>query len=190
MSIDPIAWWTSTFGEIPPRGHLLRGVLSDNWTRFHSLPESKRYAENAVEYSELSYRHLTVTGELFEKGQPIYVFRSLSYEKKLKGKTRHQLCGRQFREEMVALPVEQNALDEGERYFVRALVSSWVPDFFSELTLQVADEKVAGITIVSPTTRNIYCPYDGGMDIFAFSKSPSYLEKKFSTWMSLRSDKM
>ena len=178
------------FGEIPPVGHVLRSVFNNDWTRFHSLPESKRYADNAEEYSELSHRHLAVADELFEKEETIYVFRSHLYEKKLKGKNRHQLCSRQLREKMVTLSRGSDELDEDQRYFVRALVTSWIPDFFDELILQVADWKETGIAFVSPSTKNIYCPYDGGMDIFTFAKFPHSLEDKFHTWRSSRADKL
>jgi hypothetical protein len=69
MRPDPLAWWQSHFGEIAPRGHLLRRALSERWVRFHSLPDSKRYAESADEYAELQRRHLAVASVLFGAGE-------------------------------------------------------------------------------------------------------------------------
>jgi hypothetical protein len=68
-------------------------------------------------------------------------------------------------------------------------VTTWVPGFFDVLTRQIADWQESGITFVAPSTKNIYCPYDGGMDVFVFSVSPSGLESKFRSWMSSREDR-
>lgn len=38
--------WRKAFGELPPLGYFLRKAVPERWTRFHSLPESKRYAKN------------------------------------------------------------------------------------------------------------------------------------------------
>jgi hypothetical protein len=55
---------------------------------------------------------------------------------------------------------------------------------------QVADWKLGGIACVSPASRNIYCPYDGGTDIFSFSVPPSALEASFARWMSTHPGKL
>lgn len=191
MRVEPLDWWTSKFSDIAPIGHALRRRLRENWARFHSLPESKRYAESESEFSDLLQRHLAVANELFEMGEPIYLFRSHLGERKLKGRHKHQIAGRQLRERVLRLPsgLAENA-EEDDIYFVRALVTSWVPDFFDEMTRQIADWKETGVTLVSPLTMNIYSPYDGGMDIFVFSMPPESLEDKFKFWMSGREDKL
>ena len=45
-------------------GWVLRGVVPERWVRFHSLPESKRYAESEDEEAEVLRRHLTLLDEL------------------------------------------------------------------------------------------------------------------------------
>jgi len=185
----PLDWWTAEFAEIAPIGHALRVRLHEKWVRFHSLPESKRYAEDVAEHVELLKRHLAVANELFEMGERVYLFRSRFEERKLKGRRRHQVAGRQLREEMVRLPTGlAEDGDDAEHYCVRALVTAWIPDFFNILTRQVADWEESGIALVSPSSKNIYCPYDGGMDVFVYSQSPSSLESKFRSWMSNRVD--
>jgi len=190
MRVEPLSWWTSEFTELAPVGHVLRNHLYERWTRFHSLPESKRYAESAVEYEELLARHSSVASELFQVGEVIYVFRSHLGEKRLKGRHRHQVAGRQLREMVLKLPTGLHTKDEDDdQYCVRALVTTWIPDFFETLTRDIADWKESGIAFVSPSTKNVYCPYDGGMDVFLFSASPSTLEGKYRSWMSDREDK-
>lgn len=192
MNTDPLSWWRAEIGEIAPVGHALRQRFKDNWARFHSLPESKRYAEDASEYAELLHRHEIIGQEIFSAGETIYIYRSYAYEKRLRGKQKHQLVGRLLRESFARLPVNPGVVEESEddHYYVRALVSKWKPDFFSSLICQVADLKEFGITIVSPATRAIFCPYDGGMDTFTFSINHTDLEAKFSSWQSIRLDKL
>lgn len=171
-----------------PVGHLLRPALSDNWTRFHSLPQSKRYASNGNEYTEILQRHLAVASDIFEAEEPIYIYKSNLRTGRLSEKQRVSLAGHQLREKVLTLPLE-HAPDE-DAYCVRSLVTCWPPDFFEVLNKQIADWIETGVAFVSPRTKNIYCPYDGGMDIFSFSKPASTLENKFSSWMSIREDRM
>ena len=56
--------------------------------------------------------------------------------------------------------------------------------------MDVANEEERLVAIASPASRNIFCPYDGGMDIFTFSVPCSGLEEKYSTWLSTRADKL
>ena len=190
MITEPLSWWISEFGAIAPIGHGLRHHLPDHWTRFHSLPESKRYAENELEYSEIVRRQLTIGNELFEIGEPIYVYRSHFWRSQKQARCRRPLAGHLMREKAVALPIGQSEEFENYNYCVHTLVTSWVPAFFDSLTREVADWKETGVAFVSPRTKNIYCPYDGGLDIFAFSEPKSSLEGKFKSWMSGREDKL
>ncbi len=185
MRPDPLTWWQSHFSGVAPRGHLLRHALSQQWVRFHSLPESKRYAESVDDYIELQKRHLAVASSLFSVGEPLYVFRAYGGETRLRGKQRHQLAGRQFREAVAHLPVENATLnDDEDRMYVRALISKWKPDFFEAAVRLLADWQEVGVSVVSPATRNIFCPYDGGMDVFAFSIGPEELRARFPSWLS------
>jgi len=190
MRVDPISWWSAEFNAVAPVGHALRNHLADRWTRFHSLPESKRYPEDVAEREELLKRHLAVAGELFEVGEAIFVYRCHLGERRLKGKQKHQIASRQLQEKMVRLPAELHAGEEDDYYCVRALMTSWVPDFFELLTRQVAEWEESGVTFVSLSTKNVYSPYDGGMDVFPMSISPRTLEAKFRSWMSVRGDKL
>jgi hypothetical protein len=188
----PLPWWKSEVAAVAPVGHALRQVLTSNWTRFHSLPESKRYAENDRERDELRHRHLTVANTLFREGESIYVYRSRYYEKRLKGKAKHLLAGRQLQESVVQLPAHLGAksTDEDEILSVRALTTAWQPDFYLELLHQIADDRETGISFVAPQSKNIYCPYDGGLDVFSFSVSAAEPATRYSQWQSSRPDRL
>lgn len=188
MRPDPLAWWHSKFGDVAPRGYLLRRHLTAQWVRFHSLPDSKRYAESLDEHAEIQHRHALIASAIFNANEPLYIFRVHGDEAKLRGKARHQLVGRQFREAAAAVPPESLGQDSEDRMYVRSLVSKWKPDFFEAAIRLLADGEEVGVAFVSPSTKNIFCPYDGGMDVFTFSLSAEALRARFAGWLSPRPD--
>jgi hypothetical protein len=192
MKINPVTWWITEFGHFSPAGHGLRQEHSHRWTRFHSLPDSKRYPEIDAEYFEIIKRHTTVACELFVAGEPIFVYRSRPYEQRLKGKSKHTIVDQQLREFSEWLPavVTPEPTEKDDLYSVRALVTTWPPKFFNTLIRLVADDKLRYISFVSPVSKNIYCPYDGGMDIFTFPGHLKELEIKYRDWQSKESSKL
>lgn len=71
------ALWQERWPLSPPLAHELKNLYPDRWVRFHSLPGSKRYAEDEAEYEILLHRHNTVLNELFAERR-VYVV-SASY---------------------------------------------------------------------------------------------------------------
>ena len=55
-----VAGW----GPRPPLSYELRGRFPDRWVRFHSLPDTKRYAASEEEYDEILRRHMTTLSQL------------------------------------------------------------------------------------------------------------------------------
>ncbi|MFI5613828.1 hypothetical protein [Amycolatopsis sp. NPDC051903] len=55
-----------------PMADTLKLAYPDRWVRFHSLPESKRYAENEGEYDIVLRRYNSVLDELF-RGQEVRI---------------------------------------------------------------------------------------------------------------------
>ena len=189
---NPLAWWQSEIGSIAPVGFALRRYLNLNWTRFHSLPESKRYPESEDERAELLRRHSLVTAELFSPGERLYVFQSRFPVSRRQLRQKHAVAGRQLREASVMLAVNTGtvATEDDDILVTRALETKWKPDFYERLVTEVASERESLVALAAPNSKNVYCPYDGGMDVFSFSVSPSDLEKKFSGWLSDRPDKL
>jgi hypothetical protein len=64
--------WQQRWPDCPPVGYKLRDPYRNVWVRFHSLPESKRYAKDENEYAVVLERYNTVLDELFASGD-VYV---------------------------------------------------------------------------------------------------------------------
>lgn len=72
--IDPFEKvWTSAFGATLPLGHCLRHEHFDRWTRFHSLPSSKRYSGTLDERQIILHRANTLGYECFTAGEQIWL---------------------------------------------------------------------------------------------------------------------
>ncbi|WP_200926706.1 DUF3885 domain-containing protein [Sphaerimonospora mesophila] len=59
---DLSALWRERWPLCPPLAYELKNAYHDRWVRFHSLPDSKRYADDEAEYAILLHRYNTVLG--------------------------------------------------------------------------------------------------------------------------------
>ena len=178
------------YGEIAPLGHVLRSFYPEIWTRFHSLPESKRYPESPAEVKEVVRRATKVARVLFEDGEAINIYKSrFHFEDDISPFTQ-EIAGSFTGIESVLFRANPGvvASEDDDIFRTWALESSWQPAFFEELIRQVADEREMHVCLVSPKTGNMFCPYDGGIDIFTPSKQVVDLLQPFSSWRSKRSD--
>lgn len=173
--------WKRTWPRAETLGYVLRVEYADQWVRFHSLPESKRYAENAAEYDEILRRHRAVLNELLGSGSTadLYVvaadwgWRDLSA-----GWLKRQLPG--------AWPWRSSQADEdsdaGRNYF-------WAASGLSEpeidaLLLAAADDR-GHFIIGAPDLEWLYCPYDGGADVLLPSAvERDALKARHCDWLS------
>ncbi|RYD60307.1 MAG: hypothetical protein EOP58_16580 [Sphingomonadales bacterium] len=129
-------------------------------------------------------RHTAISAELFQAGETLYVFQSRYPASLRASRLRQSVAGRQLREKHALLPVSEGAIAlDDDMLLVRALETTWEPDFFDRLVEDVATEEDHLIALVAPASKNILCPYDGGMDVFVHSMPPSALNLRFANWM-------
>jgi hypothetical protein len=57
-------FWASNYPETVPISHYFKHDYSDRWFRIHSLPESKRYADNDQEWNILLQRQNQIITDL------------------------------------------------------------------------------------------------------------------------------
>jgi hypothetical protein len=60
--------WSNRFGSLPPIGWVLR-ESGRPWIRFHALPASKRYPEDAAERATILARAYALGGEILGEGK-------------------------------------------------------------------------------------------------------------------------
>lgn len=178
------ALWWSRWPDSPPIGHELR-CPTDCWVRFHSLPESKRYADTAAEYEILLNRYNTVLTELFA-GQPVYVV-TMSFVPdegiEVWSSTDPHALNPGSRPWMRLREDEDS--DPGGTLHLHVSEQRWEPRILDPLLRAVADDECAGVIIMDTDLRRLYHPYDGGADvILAGPQERDALKNAHADWLS------
>ncbi len=173
--------WERSWPEANPLGYVLRVEFADRWVRFHSLPESKQYAESPAEYDEILRRHRTVLHELHgsENFQTLHVVAAdWDWQDLAAGWSKRRLPG--------AWPWRSSPADDdpdaGRNYFWAA--SGLARKEFDALLIAVADDECR-VVIGAPDLTWLYCPYDGGADVLLPSAvERDALRERHADWLS------
>jgi hypothetical protein len=188
---DILPDWQRRFPGCEPIGYRLREAFPERWVRFHSLPGSKRYAENEAETATLLARHNRILSELARPGQEVVLL----------------ITGHSETPDPADLESEVQALDPAAapwRTFTvddeddfesptcwHAFASrrEWQPGVFDPLVRLAADDKLGSLLVVAPDCRWLLHPYDGGMDVIAEStRARDRLKARHRKWLSARPD--
>ncbi|MGW4386507.1 DUF3885 domain-containing protein [Streptomyces sp. NPDC004685] len=171
--------WQQHWPNCPPVGYKLRDPYRDVWVRFHSLPESKRYAEDESEYTVVLERYNTVLDELFA-GADVYVITPL-----WTAEAEVSPC-RSVAEYWQSLLVEDDPDPEFRTYcHLFAARRPWSRGCIDESLRDIADHKVAGMLITDIRMQRIHHPYDGGADVFlATSEERDTMRDRHADWLS------
>jgi hypothetical protein len=177
--------WESRWPGEEPVGYMLRWGNESRWVRFHSLPDSKRYATTVKEKAEVLRRSHSILTTLLalSGGTRIRVIgEDFGVNDSASGRLRKHMPG--------AWPwrtyLEPDDYEPGEeprvRYFWVSSIESI--DELDELLALVADDVISFIVTDAEITW-IFAPYDGGSDVFLPS-SPVREEvtAKHRRWLS------
>ncbi|HJQ07804.1 MAG TPA: hypothetical protein VJ872_20290 [Nocardioides sp.] len=170
--------WERTWPLADPLGHELRVAYADRWVRFHSLPESKRYADDASESGEILRRHRTVLAELRGSTGTADLWAiapGWDWRDSNGGWAKDRLPG--------AWPWRIGQIDDDcPAYF-------WAASGFSDsavdaLLLEVADDR-GRVLFGAPDLAWLYCPYDGGADVLLPTVAErDALKARHTDWLS------
>ncbi|MFF4879653.1 hypothetical protein [Micromonospora sp. NPDC000668] len=182
-----IELWEQRWPECPPFAHWLRGRYPDRWVRFHSLPGSKRYADNDSEYAIVLDRHYTVLSEL----GPGAVLLVVTSEWTEGPATTPRMWLR--RSEVAPSAWHWQTLledreDEPEYRIYTQLYAETVPwrrGAIDVLLRAVADDELANVILAPNDFRWLYHPYDGGADvILPTQEQRDALKARHPDWLS------
>jgi len=170
-------FWENNYKNIPLLGHILREeYFADRWFRIHSLPDSKRYADNDAEMKIILDRQNTLISDLIGNDQA-YLLLFYAISENPKSVRFNQISDIVLLDNIrldIALPENY----EGDCYFISGFVNkTWEATSIDTYLEKVAnDEKVVNfdacecdlyrILIIDINRNRIIAPYDGGVDIF------------------------
>jgi hypothetical protein len=177
-------YWMRTYPDCPPAGFRLRTKYQAQWFRIHSLPESKRYAENESEYQEILRRQNAVLTDTLGNGQP-FVLVSAGYSDAPTPVEMWPAVAAHYSTSHHFLTVHMNdaSLAAYWHYFIHE--AKWTPGLVDAVLRQVADDEIRNILFVSMQCQSIFAPYDGGADIILpFTPDRDAMRCRYAEWLS------
>ena len=163
---EALARWLKAYPDDPPVGWMLRERQSQIWTRFHNLPDAQRYPDTDAELDVVTDRLNRLAAHLFGQGEVGVFFMSYSEAEKVVASVQLPGC-------VPVLPIPTQWLSAMAPYYENPaagtfLVSTvkWRPGLLEGLFVAAALDRVAGPTLLGAETGDLFCPYDGGVDLF------------------------
>jgi hypothetical protein len=194
--------WDTIFPGTQPIGYLFRELYPERWVRFHSLPESKRYAENRAEYTEIFSRQNQILPELIKSQEIILLTTTSSISAsphRIKREGRGYLSKRAKKLarldphakfwRTVAMRAHED-IDEPWTYYWHIFASqrTFTEGCIDPILALAADFVEENVFILSPNDSWLFLPYDGGVDVILPSTwERDCLKDRYKTWLSKES---
>jgi hypothetical protein len=169
-----------------PVGYRLRESGAANWVRFHSLPNSKRYADSDDERRILLERQNRLAAEVLKSDscwlvQAHWVTPAGMID--VADANDPFAATRQFGLEPVFEFVEDD--DDEVVWRVHGAPVRWTEGAFDALLASIAEGEAGPTLWMSEATGSIFAPYDGGIDLFlADAGQVASLKMTHRDWLS------
>ncbi|NKB26467.1 MAG: hypothetical protein GKR99_02440 [Rhodobacteraceae bacterium] len=187
QSIDFAQVWLRFFGETPPLAHVLRHDFFECWTRFHALPEAKRYADTDDERAIVLCRANKLATACFGERTRIWV--ATGHFTDLPAEDDDITVRMNITKAMTWVDCSDREEDQSEMTFF-AVAFDWKPHALDNLFVEIANFQERAI-LFSQETRTVLAPYDGGFDIISLRPGLiGALESDYRAWMSTRPDRL
>lgn len=180
-------FWNQTLPDVWPIAHELKRVCPERWVRFHSLPESKRYAETPEERQIILERHNLVLDDLNVSHSSLYLVTLQWGDTDTPDQNRDELNTLDPNAILwKSLPLHELTKDDYQVYLhLSVSLWEWQRNVFDVILTLVADNKIANVMIVNTTDQWFYHPYDGGADVILKStEERDKLKEKYFMWLS------
>jgi hypothetical protein len=189
LASELTARWQQRWPGSRPIAHEIRATEHERWVRFHSLPESRRYATSPAEYDELLRRHATAISELIslahsDPGEVLVITCAWSSgpTAPLRSAPVVEVSPDAFYWQSILLEEDE----DGQRW-LHLFVDLINPDD-ARLTMLlriVADDQTADVIIADRDLTWLYHPYDGGADLIAATPADhDHLREQHPDWLS------
>ena len=166
--------WDRFYGELAPYGWAVRGSDALYWTRFHSLPESKRYAEDESEWRVVLQRANTLASETLGGASTVWLVIPITGNSAVAHVSELGLSDR------ATFQIED---EEGSQEFAAGRVS-WNAGKFDPLIRDIADDRLRALWF-DPKSGTVFAPYDGGTDLFLPTvEQVEQLRANYPDWLS------
>jgi hypothetical protein len=175
--------WTLIYHNTIPISHLFKYDYSDKWFRIHSLPESKRYADNNNEWKILLSRQNEIITDLFGVGANILIVKSDFY---LSNDVKNVFKDYSFNilDNINLYELDPNEFNNKQTYHPSFAETIWNPNQHDELLRAIAND-ITRTFFISFNKKIIAAPYDGGIDFIPKnSLTRDFYRNKYKQWIS------
>jgi hypothetical protein len=183
-------FWQQNFPNCPPVSYLFKVELYDCWFRFHSLPESKRYADNETEFAEMLRRQNTVLLDVIGTDNECvlvsgYYSGSLSLEEECPALSHFDFHDFLKLSKQDFDPIDLEPDEEPIYLNLFCATHKLKHGFLDDILLCVAEEQTRNFFIVNCERERIFAPYDGGVDVILKEKKErDEFKTKYKDWLS------
>ena len=177
--------WIHHHPGLRPIGYMLREDDVKTWIRFHSLPQSKRYAETDKERGILLNRQNVLATEVLGLAGCWLIQTHWVTPPGMVDVADELDPFRTTRERNLEFAFEFSIPEDDDQLWrVHAVKTDWVSGQFDDLLLAVADEKAGPTIWMSGENGSLFAPYDGGVDLFLHDvKAAKALAVKYADWL-------
>ena len=186
--------WGLNYPDTVPISYLFKHDYSKRWFRIHSLPESKRYADNENEWEILLSRQNEIITDLFGLETPIVIVTgeyNWSDNRQIHFTDEEEIF-KPFsfvRLDNIELnKIHPKQYDEPEIYRPVFAQTIWKPNYHDKLLREIANDNARAF-FVSFDKNIIVAPYDGGVDfILKDNQTRDNYKEKYKQWLSESED--
>ena len=186
-------YWNKEYPESFPINHELKWNYPDRWFRIHSLPESKRYADNDSEYQIIFKRQNQLMTDLIGDESEIFISFSLYAGDDLINAHYKELKDFGEFEKVATIDLKkQRPYEHEEELFIDVFSKTeiWKSNNRNDIIRAIADDEIRAM-FISVSNKCIVAPYDGGVDVIVEStEKRDRLKNKYRNWLSTREDGM
>ena len=189
--------WLFNYPESPPVSHWFKWAYPDRWFRVHSLPKSKRYADNDTEWQILLERQNEIITDMLGLGAEVYLvsydadwaFKALSVLHDENGEVYPFIRIEEIDLYKLDMEYYRDEYIYNNHTFKPVFAEVvWKPHLHDTLLKEIANDNAEAF-FVSFDKAVIIAPYDGGVD-FAIKDgmTKDFYKNKYKKWLSSRED--
>jgi GTPase SAR1 family protein len=183
--------WTIIYPDTVPISHFFKDDYSDRWFRIHSLPKSKRYADNENEWKILLARQNEIITDLFGVDTSIFLVTGdydLKDEEEISHLTDKEEVFKDYSftrlDNIDLYKLGSDYYSERQIYRPAFAETVWKLDLHEKLLREIANDNIRGF-FVSFDKDVIVAPYDGGVDfVLKDNSTKDFYKNKYKQWLS------
>ncbi|WP_336930699.1 DUF3885 domain-containing protein [Acinetobacter tandoii] len=190
--------WNKSFPNKAPISYVFKYYFPNSWIRIYSLPDGKRYADNAIEHESLLKVQNQIISDCLGSGTPIFIVSGNYFIGNSSEPIYDQTSILSYNfisgSPINLHEIDPEYFDDGENndlFFTPIFTESkWELNLHNDLLLKIANDETRAF-LISFEKDIIIAPYDGGLDLIIKNQElQCKIRQKYSDMLSKREDQL